>query len=84
MSVDTRDRNVGPAAPPEVGPANTRFAFCVLKEKDSAGVVVAVATEVVNNGLRLPELKLVTVPVPAGRSPAWMVEETKSVPSPLK
>ena len=40
------------------------------KEKDNAGVVVAVATEVVNNGLRVPALKLVTVPVPAGRSAA--------------
>ena len=32
--------------------------------KLSAGVVVAVATLVVNSGERLPALKLVTVPVP--------------------
>lgn len=34
----------------------------MLKLKDSAGVVVAVATEVVNNGDRLPEENEVTVP----------------------
>jgi hypothetical protein len=31
-----------------------------------AGVVVAVATEVVNNGDKFPLLKVVTVPAPAG------------------
>jgi hypothetical protein len=31
-----------------------------------AGVEVEVATEVVNNGDKLPELKLVTVPEPPG------------------
>ena len=33
------------------------------KLKLSAGVVVDVATDVVNNGLRLPELKLLTEPL---------------------
>jgi len=41
---------------------NQVFALALLKVKLSAGVVVAVATEVVNNGDRLPEEKLVTVP----------------------
>jgi ABC-type lipopolysaccharide export system ATPase subunit len=35
----------------------------VFREKLRAGVVVAVATEVVNSGLRVPALKLVTVPL---------------------
>jgi hypothetical protein len=40
------------------------FALCVSNVNDNAGVVVGVATEVVKSGLRLPELKLVTVPDP--------------------
>jgi hypothetical protein len=36
---------------------------------DSAGVVVAVATDVVNTGDRVPAEKLVTVPVPEGTAP---------------
>lgn len=56
----------------------------LLSVNDSAGVVVAVATEVVNSGARLPALNDVTVPVPAGKSPACMAEETKSVPFPRR
>ena len=63
-SADTKERNVGVAAPPDAGPANTVFAFCVFNEKDSAGVVVGVATEVVKRGERLPEEKEVTEPPP--------------------
>ena len=65
MSAATNARNVGAKAPPDVGPANTAFAVCVLKENVSAGVVVAVATEVVNKGLNAPALNDVTVPVGA-------------------
>ena len=64
MSVETNARNVGVAAPPDVGPANTVLAFCVLSANESAGVVVGVATEVVNSGERLPEEKEVTEPLP--------------------
>lgn len=42
----------------------------LLKENVKDGVVVGVPTFVVNSGLRFPALKLVTVPVPAGRSAA--------------
>ena len=63
-SAATRARNVGVAATPDVGPANTRFADWVFKEKESAGVVVGVATDVVNSGERLPEEKEVTEPPP--------------------
>jgi hypothetical protein len=62
-SAATRARNVGAAGPPEVGPANTVFAVCVFNANVKAGVVVGVATDVVNNGLRFPEEKDVTVPV---------------------
>ena len=62
MSAATSARNVGPAAPPDVGPANTRLAFCVLNANVKAGVVVGVATDVVNSGERLPEEKEVTEP----------------------
>jgi hypothetical protein len=41
------------------------WAAAVLNEKESAGVLVAVATLVVNNGDSAPALKLVTVPVVA-------------------
>jgi hypothetical protein len=44
------------------------LAVCVLNENVSAGVVVAVATEVVKIGLSAPALKDVTVPVPYGRA----------------
>ena len=37
----------------------------MVRAKLKAGVVVAVATEVVNNGESVPALKLVTVPLPA-------------------
>jgi hypothetical protein len=63
-SAATKERNVGVAATPDVGPANTRFADWVFKVKDSAGVVVGVATDVVNSGERLPEEKEDTVPEP--------------------
>jgi hypothetical protein len=54
----------GAPAPPDAGPANTEFCAALESEKDRAGVVVAVATLVVNSGDRLPAEKLVTVPVP--------------------
>jgi hypothetical protein len=59
-SAETIALNVGVAATPDAGPANTVFAFCVFNEKDSTGVVVGVATDVVNSGERLPEEKEVT------------------------
>ena len=43
---------------------NTVFAAAVESVKDRAGVVVAVATDVVNRGDRVPAEKLVTVPDP--------------------
>ena len=39
-------------------------AAALVSAKVSAGVVVAVATEVVNRGGNVPALKLVTVPAP--------------------
>ena len=51
MSPATNALNVGAVGPAEVGPARTVFTTCVLSENVSAGVVVAVATEVVNSGL---------------------------------
>ena len=51
-----------------VGLPNTVPPPALLKLKVSAGVVVDVATDVVKSGLRFPELKEVTVPVPDGRS----------------
>ena len=68
MSADTNARKDGAPVPPLEGPANTSFCAALESENDRAGVVEAVDTEVVNNGLRLPELKVVTVPVPAGIS----------------
>jgi hypothetical protein len=55
--------NDGPAALPVALP-NTVPAAALDREKVSAGVVVAVATDVVNRGDRLPALKEVTVPLP--------------------
>ena len=55
----------GAAAPPEAGPAKTEFCAAVDSANVSAGVLVAVATEVVKSGERFPALKDVTVPVPA-------------------
>jgi len=57
---------------PEVdaGFPNTVPPAALLSANDNAGVVVAVATEVVNRGERLPALNDVTVPVPAGKSAA--------------
>ena len=56
--------NVGVALEPVKLP-KTVFAAAVERAKDSAGVLVDVATEVVNSGDRFPEETLVTVPVPA-------------------
>jgi hypothetical protein len=50
------------AAALEVLFPNTELAAALLKENDRAGVVVAVATDVVKSGLRFPEEKLVTLP----------------------
>jgi predicted RecA/RadA family phage recombinase len=65
-SAVTRARKDGAAAAPVVGPANAVFAVCVFNANVKAGVVVGVATDVVNNGLRFPEEKDVTVPEVAG------------------
>ena len=43
---------------------NSVFAAALVSENVSAGVVVAVATLVVNSGVKVPALKLVTVPLP--------------------
>jgi len=64
ISAATSARKVGVAAPPLVGPAYTRFAFCVVIVKLSAGVVVGLLTAVVNNGFAFPALKFVSVPAP--------------------
>jgi hypothetical protein len=63
-SAAARARNVGAAAEPVAGPAKTRLADWVERAKDNAGVVVAVATDVVNNGARPPAENDVTVPPP--------------------
>ena len=64
MSPANRARNVG-AAVPEAGPANTLWAPCVFRLNDNVGVLVGLATLVVNRGDKFPEiLKLVTVPLP--------------------
>ena len=55
--------NVGEADPLVKFP-NTLFAAALVRENVSAGVVVAVATEVVKSGERVPALKDVTVPEP--------------------
>lgn len=72
-------------APPVEGPA--RKAFCAMLPvavKVSAGVEVAVATLVEKRVERLPALKLVTVPAPAGvahvPSPRQNVELDAAVP----
>jgi hypothetical protein len=52
------------AAVEAVALPNTVPPAALLKLNVSAGVVVAVATEVVNRGLRVPALKDVTVPEP--------------------
>jgi hypothetical protein len=46
------------------------FAAALVRLKLSAGVVVAVATEVVNRGERFPALKPVTVPLPPPVTPS--------------
>jgi hypothetical protein len=55
----------GAPDPPVAGPANTLFCAAFEREKESAGVEVLVATEVVNRGERLPDEKDVTDPPPA-------------------
>jgi hypothetical protein len=84
-SATTRLRKVGPAGPPEIGPANMRFADCVFSVKLKAGVVVGLLTDVVNRGLSVPALNVVTVPVPEGGvahvpSPRQKVEDEAPVP----
>ena len=61
ISAATKALYVGAPAPP-LGPASTVLAAALANAKLKAGVVVGVATDVVNNGDRLPALKLVTVP----------------------
>src|ERR1039458_1167087 len=67
-SAATMARNVGAPGPPDTGPRSAAFCACVFKAKDNAGVELPLATEVVNSGLRLPALKVVTVPVPYGNA----------------
>ena len=55
--------NVGVVEPPVKFP-KTLFAAAFDKENDSAGVVVDVATEVVNSGESVPAENDVTVPLP--------------------
>jgi hypothetical protein len=52
------------AADPPVKLPSILSALKLDKEKVRAGVVVAVATDVVNRGDSAPALKLVTVPLP--------------------
>ena len=77
-SPPVKGRNVGAAVPPAILPARTVFCATVFNEKLSAGVVVAVATLVVNMGERLPALKVVTVPVPL---PPVMVQSVRCNPA---
>jgi hypothetical protein len=56
--------NEGCPAPPEAGPANTEFCAAFDCVKVRAGVLVGVATEVVNSGESAPAENVVTVPVP--------------------
>lgn len=53
-SVAAIARNVGVAGEPVKGPAKNVAAVCVFNVNVRAGVDVAVATDVVNTGLRLP------------------------------
>src|SRR5678815_3429148 len=62
MSSATKARKVGAAAAPLAGPPKIRFCAWVMAAKVNAGVVVAVASAVVNRGEKSPALKLVTVP----------------------
>lgn len=73
-SAATSVPHVGVAAPPEVGPRKNVLADCVFNANVKAGVVVAVATLVVNSGDRLPALNEVTLPAPTAEiTPADMV-----------
>ena len=64
MSAAWSKRYVGAPAPPTAGPAKTAFCAAFVKMKLRAGVLVAVATLVVNSGARVPAEKVVTVPSP--------------------
>ena len=63
MSAAINPRNVG-APMPDTGPANMVCAACVFMVNNKAGVLPGLTTVVVKSGDRLPELKLVTVPLP--------------------
>jgi hypothetical protein len=75
------------------GPANTEFCAALDKVNVNAGVVVAVATEVVNSGERAPAEKDVTDPLPVphvgqAMTPAVLIVIGKvalkpAVPTPL-
>ncbi len=74
---------VNPGAAEElVAFPNTVNAAALDREKESAGVVVAVATLVVKRGESVPALKVVTVPVPAGKSPATSAQGANDVAEP--
>jgi hypothetical protein len=62
ISAETIARYDGAPAPPVAGPANTEFWAALVNAKESAGVELAFATDVVKSGLRLPALNVVTVP----------------------
>src|ERR1039458_7891747 len=78
MSEATSARNVGAAATPIAGPANTSPEFCTDSAKDNAGVEAGFATDVVKSGLRFPALKLVTLPTPLTGTYAEMLPFTSN------
>ena len=63
ISLKPSVRNVGVPVP-DVGPANTALCATLDSANDSTGVVVELATDVVNNGDRSLALNEVTVPLP--------------------
>src|SRR6266446_1595550 len=85
MSAATRARKVGVAAPPDVGPANTRLAACVSSAGTSVPLVVIgepVTVELKTTPSPVMATE-VTVPVPATAhvpSPRQKVEEVAPVP----
>ena len=74
ISAATIVLNTGAPADP-FNPAKNVLADCDVNVNDKAGVVVGVPTDVVNKGDKLPDVKLVTVPLP----PAG-VKYSKAVP----
>jgi hypothetical protein len=64
MSADTKDLNVGVAATPEDGPANTKLAFCVLNVPVNVPLVVTGEPDTVNIDGK-DNATEVTVPSPA-------------------